>query len=107
LLEAVKDLVEDSGKNIFLDFGLSRHFFVFALDNFTNPLRWLQKSLVEEADDRSQADSDSEDEDVGVAILPLEDDCLQAMEKEKFLQVLKLLEIVPPGKNRLYINQSI
>lgn len=64
--------------------------------------------MVEEADDRNEANSDDEDENTGVAILPLEEDCVQAMEKEKFLNVLKLFEIMPPGKKiQSRISQSL
>ncbi len=67
------------------------------LDEFKPAVKWLQTSLVEEADDRNEPSSDDEDETVGVAILPLEEECIQAMEKENFHKVLKLLEIMPPG----------
>ena len=51
--------------------------------------------MAEEADDRETEEVDG---DEGVPVLPLTEDCIMAMEKEQFLQVMRLLEIAPPGR---------
>ncbi len=61
---------------------------------FKSPIEWLKTTLSDEADDREAEDVDG---DEGVPILPLTEDCILAMEKEKFLKLMKLLEIAPPG----------
>ena len=61
---------------------------------FRSPIEWLKTTLSEEGDDRDGGDEDFEE---GVAVLPLEEDCVAAMDKEPFLKLLRLLEIAPPG----------
>ena len=64
------------------------------LPEFKSPVEWLKSSLSEEGDDRETEEADG---DEGVAVLPLTEECIMAMEKEQFLQVMRLLEIAPPG----------
>ena len=71
-------------------FNLSDRFF----PEFKSPIEWLKSSLSEEGDDRETEEVDG---DEGVAVLPLTEECIMAMEKEQFLQVMRLLEIAPPG----------
>ena len=61
---------------------------------FKSPVEWLKSSLSEEGDDRETEEVDG---DEGVAVLPLTEECIMAMEKEQFLHVMRLLEIAPPG----------
>ena len=68
--------------------------FINFSSEFRSPIEWLKTTLSEEGDDR---ESDDVDVDEGVAVLPLEEDCVAAMDKEPFLKLLKLLEIAPPG----------
>ena len=44
---------------------------------FKSAIDWLKSTLSDEADDR---DSDSSDVEEGVAIVPLQEDCIAAME---------------------------
>ena len=69
---------------------------------FKSAVDWLKSTLSDEADDR---DGDSSDVEEGVAILPLQEDCIAAMEKEQFLKLMKILEISPPGE--VYWNLTI
>jgi len=56
----------------------------------------LKNSLSDEAEDRETEDCDDNE---GVPVLPLAEDCIMAMEKEPFLNVMRMLEIAPPGTN--------
>jgi hypothetical protein len=49
---------------------------------------------LDEAEDR---ETENCDDDEGVPILPLAEDCILAMEKEPFLKVMRMLEIAPPS----------
>ncbi len=76
---------------------------VFNVDT-RSPIEWLKTTLSDEGDDRESEDCDA---DEGVAVLPLEEDCVAAMEKEPFLKLLRLLEISPPGKGQFTLSEMI